>query len=559
MARDPDQGGAYVFDLVDDDTADLEVPPALSGAAAGDDPDGAGPDGADPAAGGPTPSGELGARARAFAPVAALLAVVLGTGFAVDGLRDDLRMQRMRDVPGGVVDVSSPLEERWSWDGAVGTPSATAQGRENDVALLGGLLAFQSDRELVALDPATGDEAWTVPLGADPDCGPMGTAGWTEVITPTLVCLAGPAEDREAMVIGPDGVVASARPLGAADERRYGPARPGPGGMVLRAKRVGPEPAEGRGDAECTDTWECTGTVESGRDLEVRAEDAATGTERWTVTVPFRPTPADQCNNWSGSSWDRAGRMTGPDEMIDAEAFGAQLTGGLVHLDGCGVVAGLTLEGEALGLEIESGTGGVMSLRSGGYVEYVYVDDEVRTTLYRADGEMIAEVDGYVGEPSAADSPEPATLLAPGGGEQRMRAYEADGTPLWDVPSPTDAQLFIAQVAGSAIVGSWSGAVYGMDLATGEERWTWNVSDSDDEGAGDLYATRGFTDGQSVLLVTQSGAGGFGLVALDVLSGDVLWERRAPTDPDEGAFSSGFVAVDGNLLVVTPAGVKGLG
>ncbi|MEU4360832.1 PQQ-binding-like beta-propeller repeat protein [Promicromonospora sp. NPDC023987] len=554
MARDPDQGGAFVFDLVDDDTADLDAPLARSGTAAGSDPDGAEIDTGEPA-----PSAELGRRARALAPVAAVLAIVLGTGFAIDGLRDDRRMERMRDVPGGVVDVSSPLEETWAWEGAVGSPLVTAQGRGNDVALLGDLLAFQSGRELVALDPATGDEAWVIPLGSFPDCGPTGAAGWDEVTTPTLVCLTGSPEAREAMVIGPDGVIAGGRPLDAADERRYGHARPGPDGLVLRAKRVGPEPAEGSGDAECTESWECTGTVESGRDLEVRAEDAVTGEERWTATVPFRPTPAEQCNNWSGISWDSADSAMDLDEMIDTDSFGAQFTGGLVQLHGCGVTAGLTSGGEVLGLETEPGAGGVISLRAGGYIEYEYDDDGVRTTLYASDGGVVDEVDGYVSEPGALDSPEPGALLAFGGEESRLRAYGTDGTMLWDAAALDGAQVFIAQVGGSAIVGSWSGAVYGLDLANGEERWTWGDPDPNDEGPGDLFVTRGFTDGRSVLLVTHGGAGASGLVALDALSGELLWERPGSTDLDEAGFMNGMVAVDGNLLEITPQGVRGLG
>jgi outer membrane protein assembly factor BamB len=555
MARDPDQGGAFVFDLVDDDAADLEAPHALSDTATGGEPDGA-----ETGSAGSGAMGALGGRARAVAPVAALLAIVLGTGFAVDSLRDDLRMERMRDMPRGVVDVSSPLEETWAWEGAIGSAQGRLQGRGNDVALLGDLLAFQSGRELVALDPATGDEAWVVALGADPDCGPMGAAGWAEVATPTLVCLTGSATDREAMVIGPDGVVAAGRPLGAGADRRYGRARPGPDGMVLRAKRVGPEPAGGLGDAECTETtWECTGTVESGRDLELRAEDAVTGTERWTVTIPFRPTAADQCNNWSSTSWGSAvtGSMTGLSEMIDADAFGAQITDELVQLYGCGLSAGVTVAGGVLGLGIEPGTGGVISLRAGGYIEYRYDDDEVRTILYTADGDVVGEVDGYLSEPGAADGSGPGVLLAPGSGG--LRAYEADGTPLWDVAAPADTQRFLAQVAGSVIAGSWTGAVYGLDQATGDERWAWNATDSTDGRPGEVYVLQGFTDGRSVLLVTQNGAGGAGLVALDVLSGELVWERPATTGAGDGAFASGLVALDGNLVEVSSDGVRGLG
>ncbi|WP_460885898.1 outer membrane protein assembly factor BamB family protein [Promicromonospora xylanilytica] len=550
MARDPDQGGAFVFDLVDDGAADdHKAPLAGSGTDGGEAPDGEA---------GAAASGRPGGRARVLAPVAALLAVALGTGFVVDGLREDARRERMRDVPGGIVDVSSPLVEKWTWEGPVGSARAISEGRENEVALVGDLLTFVSDGELVALDPATGGVAWTAPLGADPDCGPAGAAGWSEVSTSTLVCLSGPAEDREAMVVGPDGVVAAGRPLAGADERRHGHARPGPDGLVLRAKRVGPEPVGGLGDADCTTTTgECVGSVEAGRDLELRAEDALTGEERWSVTVPFRTTEAGHCNNWSGSSWDGSDAMAGLDDMIDADAFSAHITGRLVQLYGCGIEAAVTATGVALGLDIEPGTGAVNSLRAGGYLAFRY-EGEMRTTRYTAEGKVDRELDGYVFEPWTVDEPGPGTLLTAVDGE-RLRALEPDGTPRWETEMPTGAQGFFAQVAATAVIGTGTGTVYGLDLTTGEELWTWNGSDRGDGRTDGLYVMRGFTDGQSVLLVTQSGSGGLGLVALDPLSGEVVWEQEASTDVGDAAFAVGLVAVDGNLLEIAPDGVRGLG
>ena len=558
MARDPDQTGAFVFDLVDDDT-DLEPPAAAAGSAAAETPD---DDGAELV--GPPPSAGLGGRLRVLAPVAALLAVVLGTGFAVDGVRDSVRMERMRDARGGVVDVSSPLEETWAWEGAVGPFGSMTRGLTNDVAVLGGLLAFQSERRLVGLDPATGDEAWVVELGAAPDCGPMGYAGLAEITASTLVCVAGPDRDRQVTVVGPDGVAGAARSLGTADLRRYGRARPGPDGTVLRAQRVGPEPVGALDSVECTEsTWECTGTVEAGRDLEIRAEDAVTGEERWSVTVPFRPTAADRCNNWSGTSWSSTGGTTDFEQMIDTEGFGARTTGELVRLYGCGIEAGVTTTGEVLGLGLEPGMSEVSPVSGGGYIEYEYDEDEddVRITLYSAEGDVVREFDGRrrVLEPDAVDTVEPGLLIAVGPDAPEMRAYEVDGSQRWGVSSPADVTRFIAQVAGTAVVASWSGMIHGLDLATGAERWSWNVSDTDEAQPGEWYEMRGFTDGDSVLLATHSGNGGIGMVSLDARSGAVLWEREASADRTGGGFDRGLVAVDGNLVDVTPRGVRGLG
>ncbi|MFD6139715.1 PQQ-binding-like beta-propeller repeat protein [Promicromonospora sp. NPDC060271] len=558
MARDPEPGGAFVFDLVDDGAADPAAPLAPPAAAAVDDPDGERPD-ADGAVPG-EPSAGSGRMLRGAAPVAAVLAIVLGTGLAMDGVRDAARSERMRDVHGGVVDVSAPLTETWAWEGAVGSRIAVEEGLGIEVAVLGDVLAFESGAELVALSAATGAEAWTVPLGADPDCGPTGSTGWGQVTTSALVCLGGPETDRAVTVIGPDGVVSAQRVLSAADTRRFGEPRPGPGGTVVRAERTGRVPTSGLGDGECTELGECTGTVRAGQDLTVRAEDAVTGAERWRVTIPFRPTPADQCANWYGTSWDGSGTAVNLNSMLDPGGFGARVTDRLVQLYGCGVEAVITADGVLLGTEIEPGTGSVESLRSGGYTSYTYSED-VRTVLYDSAGTVVGEIDGYAAEPSAVDGSGPDTLLGVGEPGAKVTAYEADGTPRWDAEVTTDAQSFLAQAAGTAVVLTGGGTVRGLDLASGEERWAWNGTAPDEYGA-DLYVSRSFTDGQFVLLVVENGYGSAGLVSLDAVSGEMAWEQHGEDAALGGAGQvggSGLLAIDGNILEVTPDGVRGLG
>jgi outer membrane protein assembly factor BamB len=551
MARDPDSGGAFVFDLVDDGAADPAGPPVPPGA--GDEPDGEAPVPDEP-------SGGLGRTLRLVAPVAAVLAVAFGTGLASDGVRDSVRMDRVRDARGGVVDVSAPLTETWSWEGAVGPRRAVEEGLGVEVAVLGDVLAFESGTDLVALDVATGAEVWVVPLGADPDCGPMGVPNWSDVVTSTLVCLAGSGADRAATVVRPDGTATAARALDAADTRRFGVARPGPDGTVLRAERVGRPPASGLGDAECGDSGECSGTVEAGQDLVLRAEDAVTGEERWRVTFPFRPTQAGQCANWYGTAWDGSSNTVDLQTMIDPAAFGARIEGRQVQLHGCGIEASVTPDGVLLGADIEPGTGGVVTLRSGGYAAFTF-DEEVRTVLYDLAGVPVGEIDGYVEEPRAVDGAGPDTLLGVGESGARLRAYESDGTLRWEVGMPTESQQYLAQAAGTAVVLSSTGTVRGVDLATGEERWAWEGSDARGE-LGDLYVAGSFTDGQSVLLLVENGYGGAGLVSLDVVSGEVAWEQHgdeAVLERVDQVGLSALVAIDGNLLEVTPDGVRGLG
>ncbi|MGI5188900.1 PQQ-binding-like beta-propeller repeat protein [Promicromonospora sp. CA-289599] len=557
MARDPEPGGAFVFDLVDDGAADPVDPLAPSAAATGDEPDGEQPERGDTA--GELPVGS-DRSLRGVAPVAAVLAIVLGTGLGVDGIRDAARSEQMRAVHGGVVDVSAPLTETWAWEGAVGSPTAVEEGLGAEVVVLGDVLAFESGAELVALDAATGAEAWAVPLGADPDCGPTGSTGWGQVTTSVVVCLAGPDADRAVTVVGPDGVVSAPRALAVADTRRFGEPRPGPDGTVVRAERTGRVPTSGLGDGECTELGECSGTVRAGQDLTVRAEDAVTGEERWRVTIPFRPTPADQCANWYGTSWDGSGTAVDLDSMLDPGGFGARITDRLVQLYGCGVEAVITSDGVPLGTEIEPGTGGVESFRNGGYTSYTYSQD-VRTVLYDSAGTTVGEIDGYAVEPSAVDGSGPDTLLGVREPGARVTAYESDGTPRWDADVTTDAQNFLAQVAGTAVILTGSGMVRGLDLASGEEGWVWNGTDADEFGA-DLYVSRSFTDGQFVLLVVENGYGGAGMVSLDVVSGEVVWEQHGEESVLDGAGQiggSGLLAIDGNLLEVMPDGVRGLG
>lgn len=557
MVREPGDGGRLVFDLVDDDAGDPAMTSVRARAAGPADADGDGPGPDDPR----SPSGRPDRRLRVLGPVAAVLAVVLGTGLAVEGARDDARMERMRDVHGGVADVSGPLRQIWRWEGLVGSRAAVDEGRGSEVAVLGDVLVFQSDRELVGLRPETGEEAWTVRLGADPDCGPLGAAGWSRIATASLVCLAGPGEDRTVVVVGPGGQVSAPRVLAPEDTERYGQPRPGPDGTVLRARRTGTASAVDRGDARCTDTGECEGTVEAGQDLTVRAEDAVTGAERWGVEVPFRPTRADQCNNWLGTAWDGSPNAVDLGQMIDPGVFGARVDPDLVQLYGCGIESAVTPDGEQLGTGAQPGRGGVDILSTGGFAEVMF-DDEVRTVLYAADGRVVGDVPGYAVEAAVSDGSGPGTLLAMGSADAVLRAYDADGTLRWRTVTRTGGQRFLAEVAGTVLVMTGVGDVRGLDAATGATLWRWDGTEATGGYSEDHYVSQTFTDGESVLLVTENGSGGTGLVALDAASGEVVWEQHGATTQDGGlaqGFDTSLVAVDGRLLEVTPSGVRGLG
>ncbi|GAB2464989.1 hypothetical protein GCM10027063_02940 [Promicromonospora xylanilytica] len=562
MAPDPEEDGALVFDLVDDDAgagaSSTQVPADAAEAT------GAGPGGLEDeaqAGGGPpagaVPGDGLRARLRLLAPVAAVLAIVLGTGYALDGVRDAARIDRVRGVHGGVVDVSSPLTEQWAWDGGVGSGEIDGEGGFAQVAVLGGLLVFVSDDELLALDASSGARAWAVPLGEQPECGPAGYPGWETTVTSTVVCVQGADADREVVAVGPEGRPSPPRALDAEDLDRYGAARPGPGGTVLRARRVGSQSRPELAGAACAPAGECTGTVDTGRSIGVRAEDAVTGAELWTVSVPFVPTPAGECAVPPNRRWAPAGDpTTSTGRAVDTEAFGAQITSVRVDLYGCGVNASVTRDGVLLRGVSEPGDGQVASLTGGGHIASSY-SSETSGILYSAAGDVLATVPGRPFEASVVDGA--GTLVGAVGNGSRLRAYEPDGTPLWAGSYESRFVWFAAEAGETAVLVDGGGTVHGLDVVTGDERWDWIPAERvDATPLSNVFRYRAFTDGRQVLLYLLDEEVGARLVSLDAVSGDLVW-TEAMVDVLDGWPDASLVSVDGHLLAVTPGGVRGLG
>lgn len=548
MARDPANDGAFVFDLVDADAV----------AEASDTsrrPDEA-PAGEDAGTDVPRVPGGPNRWLRTSAPVAAVLAIALGTGYALDGVREAERIDRITGVTGGVVDVSAPLEELWEWDGDVGSSGGGEDRGGPQVSMVGDLLVFVSAGELLALDSASGAQAWTVPLGDAPDCGPGGYPGWEDIATEIVVCLQGAETEREAITVGVDGVLSEPRALDAEDDQRYGTARPGPDGTVLRAERVGPLSAVDLGDADCTTGDTCTGTVEAGRDIVLRAEDAVTGAVRWTVTAPFVATSAASCNPWRGAAWGGDPDLTEDHGLLNPDAFGARITSRLVHLFGCGVNASVTSDGMVLQGVGDSVTSRIDRLSTGGYVASGS-GPTTQAVVYSADGEALEEVAGNVYEARVVDGS--GMLLAWRESADRLRAYDADGTLRWEgAPRWANAQ-FAAEVGETAVVVVERGLASGLDVATGDARWVQDLSEGAGARSGDLYLYQAFTDGRHALLLLRNEAGSFELVSLDIASGEVAWHEPMADIASLPQSATTLVSVAGNLLAVTPLGVRGLG
>lgn len=527
----PDQEEPVVFDLVED-------------GADGAQDDGSDGPGADEAGAGRAlrlPRLPRLSR-RGWLRVGAAVLAVAVTLTAVDLLREQRRAELMAGSPVGVVSLSSPPEETWSlpYDRS---GASVAPGLDQQVVVMDGLLvlppatvydAVAQDGGgpgegppgfdgVVAVDPASGEIAWRVPVGEEATCAPAGYDA--TLTTDVLTCVHGPAGEREIVAIGADGA-ARTRP---ADEGENETVFPGPDGSVVRARRTGPPPRK----VVCEETGVCTPReVSDGRDVRVVLEDATTGTERWRADVAFTPVDAIAC----------AEHGDGPEATVDADRVSVTTSARSVVLEGCGVYATFALGGaridqvDALGdvwswvQELGPGRFAVGSASGRGVV----VDEE---------GDVVTELDGSV-KPAPASPDAPGVLWFvddPAG--NGFDAVRADGTVVWSERYGTRVLL----TTRDAVVVERGPEIVGLDPASGAELWTWR----DDEPQ-HRSPFRAVTDGETVAVAfwPQELPGTGELVALDVRAGTERWRT---------GLDGTVVAVGGRLVEVSDGGLHGLG
>ncbi|WP_129782705.1 PQQ-binding-like beta-propeller repeat protein [Promicromonospora panici] len=529
----PDKKESVVFDLVEDN----------------------GP--ADAADGGPDAAGtepSLLSRLprpsrRTWVIAAAVVAAVAVTLVSVDLVRDHRRAELMRTSSVGVASLADPPEPTWTVPFDVPTGRASDAHLGQQLVVMDGLLVlpptstpgYPADSAtgvfeapprftgVVAVDPGSGEVAWRIPVDENPECGPSGYDA--SISTEVLVCVHGPDVDRQVLTITPDGTTRS-RPLDLVEGERV---FPGPDGMVVRTVRTG-DPI---GYLACDEAGNCPPRIlDEGRSLRVAAEDAGTGAERWTSVIEFDPTISDSCQTWP------ADIDSTPDEpTYDPDLTTVSVGAESVVVAGCGLAATLSVDGTRLDLAgdlLDPAQVWVTELGSG---RFAVEGDAAQTVVVNADGKILRTVQGRMSSgPAAPDAPDDLWFVTRTSGVG-FAAVREDGSEAWTALQESR----VALAARDVVVVNRENRLLGLDRATGAKMWGW----ADDDPRG-LANFRTLTDGEAIAvqLLPQDGVGEGVLVAIDLGTGEELWEV-----PLTGA----VVAVDGQLVEFTSDGVRGLG
>ncbi|CAM3495574.1 outer membrane protein assembly factor BamB family protein [Isoptericola cucumis] len=569
------QSSTLLIDLDPDPDLDADAEPPFD-----DGPDGAGGDG--PRDGGLRVAARRVhdvLRGRRLVAVVVVAALAL-TALVVDTVGDRGRLEALRAAPGGVLDLVDQPRELWRVGAEGDLPGGLA-------GVLDGVVAVQHRDRLLGIDPADGERRWSARLpDAASGCGPgmdLWSRSFQMASADQIVCVSATggsggdadpdveADTRErstVTVVDADGTVLASRTVMASHTMLF----PGPDGGLVVVRWVGEARTDepGRDGAErglerlsVEELMAGDGgpVIEDGYDLQVRLEDAATGEERWSRTVPFDGTvDPSLCVRWSD----------------DGAVSGVELRGGvqtlvrqdLLWVAGCGIDAWLTGDGDRLDRTDDPTTFegfAVWPLGSGGFVAQEEADPaaagqdgrEPVARLLGPDGERRHALDGSYLVPMSGD----------GGGQdvQLLRrddavvAVDADGEDLWS--RDLEAAAFAARTSQVAVVVDEDRAVHGLDLATGEELWSREdlldgIETAYSRGFSPEVVDAAFTDGRAAVLVVAGGpqADQVHWLAVDVTTGEDLWTER--TDGQEWGV---HLAVDGHLLRWTPTEIVGLG
>ncbi|MEU4360834.1 PQQ-binding-like beta-propeller repeat protein [Promicromonospora sp. NPDC023987] len=485
-----------------------------------------------------------------------VLVLAVAAGVLVNA---QLRERALLATPSGVRSLEAKPTEQWSID--LDDPIAAT------LIEMPGVLAVVGDAKVRGVDPASGDVRWTVDVGADTRCGPaaplgIGGPASTEPADP-LVCVTSPGDAGDGDGDGKQ-VVTVVDADGAAQTREIDPdalVLPADDGGLIELEPTG-------GDLEqrpvVVDKLGAPHLPKDfvGPDLAVRAEDAATGAERWSDIVAFGAPRPDSCVTYD----DNAAPV-----LDVVGALGWDLHGGVLEVHGCGVSAAYLLGGTRLDDPEDTAdppadgvdTASFAPLPDGGWIGPDATATDVtmpNDVVHLPHGASFA-LAGQVLLPWATDGRDPGLLLERVGVhvEARSTAEGDAGAQLWSAPE-LRATTLLARVSGTAVVVDERGAVRAIDLGTGADRWTLDpevLSFGELVWAAESTIFGAYTDGDTLLLpVTADPSGstpGLRLLAVNLDDGSVRWEIAQETPYTQ------LISVDGYLAQITQHGVVGLG
>ncbi|WP_402469755.1 outer membrane protein assembly factor BamB family protein [Isoptericola aurantiacus] len=489
--------------------------PGVEGVGAdGADVDGAGP-GERPAADEPGwftrhVGGPLARRWRATSPrrraafVALTAVAVVGTagGVAVlDARADAAHAARMAQMPGGVADLSQPVAETWrvETDGGI------------RAVLPDGVVVTQDGTDVLALDTATGDEVWRRDVGPSPQCGPQPLlpADYARPVD-QVVCFHGRG-DRSVTVIDAAGTVLGTRALGdegggvdAANDIAGRGVAPMADGAVADIDQVD-RTLEAAAPAEALEELDRRRADGTWQDPVLRVRDALTGEVRGEATLRVR------------TAEELEGCRVPGDDGASSVWLGASVWASPSLVQGaiCGTSAVLTADGTP--------TEAVVPATGGGYLAF----DDGGTRLVDVHGEGDVVLPGYVLQPFAIDDTDGPRLVLDVD-EGRLAAYDDTGERRWGTDvDRVGIDNVLVRAGGTAVV-QRADEIVGLDLESGEPRWTrtdvGQVTPA--AGYGGIAGTAA-TDGSVALVPYYGDEGGILIVALDLTDGHVVWGPRS--------------------------------
>ncbi len=410
--------------------------------------------------------------------------------------------------PGAVRVLDEPPRARWS----AAVDGAVAPVLVGDVVVVAAGSA-DVDRRLLGLDVVTGATRWSVPLGAALDPQTVLCRGLDE----RLVCVVGPPPPSDRRRFVPDETDRAGQGTGASTLLALDPRT----GVVLAHHRI-----EG---------W-TVATAAAGSDLVV-------ATYAWGMVTVRRLDPTTAAVRWETQRWTTF-QSAGNSQVRLVAA------GGLV-----------TAVGNEVSIVLDARTGERLPRRPGASVadETRLLDDgtlvRVRYRSRGPDAGAVSElstgsggpwvsVRGALVVPGASDGTSGLVFTASGltGGPLagRVRAFVlGDGEPAWRALTPAPE---VAVDAADRVVLRGSGALVGLDAASGEQLWRV-----------DLAATsigRTFTDGEHVLVEHRRADGATALLAVALADGSAAWQVPLPADaPRVQRLGTHLYALGDHLLV----------